>query len=64
MRDVTDKARGWYESVLGKSILSDAAAEAEAQIKSSKLTLSRIYHKAPGLAIGGAVGSLLGYRLG
>ena len=55
----TDQAQGWYESYFG-----GAAPKIKSEIGKSKVVLSKLYKKAPDLVVGGAVGALVGYRLG
>jgi len=57
--DAIGKAQSWYDKAFGAS----APPPAE-RLSKSKIMLSNVYKKAPGLVLGGAVGALVGYRLG
>ena len=52
------QAASWYESTFG------AMESPVEEMKKSKLVLSNVYKKAPGLVIGGAAGAVLGYVVG
>ena len=58
------QAQGWYDMAFGASGTPSSTPKPEVAVKRSKLVLSNLYHKAPGLVVGGAVGSLIGYRIG
>ena len=58
------QAQGWYDMAFGASGTSTSTPKPDVAVKRSKLVLSNLYHKAPGLVVGGAVGSLIGYRIG
>ena len=57
--EAANKAKGYYESLFGS-----AADDVKEKVKKSKIIMSNVYKRAPGLVVGGAVGSLIGYRLG
>ena len=59
--ETLDRAQSWTDSFFGGSTSSEAI---ESKIGRSKLILKNLYKRAPGLVVGGAVGGLLGYRLG
>jgi len=55
-----DKAQGYFQSVFGAATAPAVASK----VSKSKVILSNLYKTAPGLVVGGAVGSVIGYSLG
>ena len=56
-----DRAQGWYAKAFGAEPSKEQLDET---LSKSKLALSNLYKKAPGLCVGVGVGALAGYRLG
>ena len=56
------QAQGWYDTVFGGA--APSSPKPEVAVKRSKLVLSNLYNRAPGLVVWAGVGSLIGYRLG